>query len=439
MAGLKLRVLYSAGDQVLSSVSNALILFAMAGPSSVSAFGLAILVFSILTAALGFVRGAVGTPLLLMSAYTGKRIRAESAHAVTAAAAFGVLIGVVAFGVALALHEPAVGIAYAVAAPVVLAQDALRFTAMSIGEPEHAFFSDGLWTLVAFGVLVVTWIRPDALSITQMIWLWTAAGTLALGYLMVRIRVLPRLRGLYRWWTSFWTHRIRFGFESGIDQLAAIVIVAISTVFIGTVAAASLRGAVTVLGPFAVLISSLPLIVIPESVRAGHTPKQVWSTLRYAAWLTSAMAATIGFAAPFLPEVLGRLILGESWAEARHVLPFLGLEYAAVCWIAGVYNLYRTQGASGRLLKMRIIQSLTAIMICSSAAFLMKTAVGVAIGLALSSILVALCLVVAAQRTVRRTGSVPSRSPNKHRSSGDHTQADDRRRTGTGTLAGTTT
>ncbi|GAA3196043.1 hypothetical protein GCM10020255_098120 [Rhodococcus baikonurensis] len=88
VAGLKLRVLFSAGDQVLSSVSNALILFAMAGPSSVSEFGLAILVFSILTAALGFVRGAVGTPLLLMSAYSRNRIRTESRHAILGAAFF---------------------------------------------------------------------------------------------------------------------------------------------------------------------------------------------------------------------------------------------------------------------------------------------------------------------------------------------------------------
>ncbi|MFE5790836.1 MATE family efflux transporter [Rhodococcus erythropolis] len=434
MAGLKLRVLFSAGDQVLSSVSNALILFAMAGPSSVSEFGLAILVFSILTAALGFVRGAVGTPLLLMSAYSRNRIRAESRHAISGAAFFGIVVGIVALGVSVFLHEPQVGIAYAVAAPVVLAQDALRFTAMSMGEPEHAFFSDALWASVAFGVLVVTWLRPEALSIAEMIWLWSLAGALALVYLMIRVQTLPRLTGLYRWWTSFWTHRIRFGFESGIDQLAAIVIVAVSTAFIGTVAAASLRGAVTVLGPFAVLISSLPLIVIPESVRAGHTARQVWSTLRYAAWLTSAMAATIGFAAPFLPDALGRVVLGESWAEARHVLPFLGLEYAAICWIAGVYNLYRTQGASGRLLKLRIVQSLTAIVICSAAAALTGTAVGVAIGLALSSILVAVCLVVAAQR--KHSGR---ESPVIVPSTVDRSEPGDLRRTRTGALAGTTT
>ncbi|MGK2238169.1 Membrane protein involved in the export of O-antigen and teichoic acid [Rhodococcus qingshengii] len=434
VAGLKLRVLFSAGDQVLSSVSNALILFAMAGPSSVSEFGLAILVFSILTAALGFVRGAVGTPLLLMSAHSRNRIRAESRHAISGAATFGVLVGIVALGVSVFLHEPQVGIAYAVAAPVVLAQDALRFTAMSMGEPEHAFFSDALWASAAFGVLVVTWIRPEALSIAEMIWLWSVAGGLALVYLMIRVQTLPRLTGLYRWWASFWTHRIRFGFESGIDQLAAIVIVAVSTAFIGTVAAASLRGAVTVLGPFAVLISSLPLIVIPESVRAGHTARQVWSTLRYAAWLTSAMAATIGFAAPFLPDALGRVVLGESWAEARHVLPFLGLEYAAICWIAGVYNLYRTQGASGRLLKLRIVQSLTAIVICSAAAALTGTAVGVAIGLAVSSVLVAVCLVVAAQR--KHSGR---EDPASVPSTADRAEPGDLRRTRTGALAGTTT
>jgi hypothetical protein len=305
---------------------------------------------------------------------------------------------------------------------------------MSMGEPEHAFFSDALWASAAFGVLVVTWIRPEALSIAEMIWLWSLSGALALVYLMIRVQTLPRLTGLYRWWASFWTHRVRFGFESGIDQLAAIVIVAVSTAFIGTVAAASLRGAVTVLGPFAVLISSLPLIVIPESVRAGHTARQVWSTLRYAAWLTSAMAATIGFAAPFLPDALGRVVLGESWAEARHVLPFLGLEYAAICWIAGVYNLYRTQGASGRLLKLRIVQSLTAIVICSAAAALTGTAVGVAIGLALSSILVAVCLVVAAQR--KHSGREgPAIVP----STVDRSEPGDMRRARTGTLAGTTT
>lgn len=411
MGNARLRVVYSAGDQILSSVSNAVILFAMAGPSSVTEFGLAVLVFSIITAALGFVRGAAGTPLLLMSANSLRSIRKESEFAAGAAAVLGVGVGGVALMVAIALAEPEVGIAYAVAAPIVLCQDALRFSAMSRGEPEHAFFSDGLWAVIAFGVLVVSWTKPGALTIPEMIWIWSGGALLGLVYLIVALRTHPRFRGVVAWARLYWRHRLRFGFEAGIDQLGAIVIVSVSTVYIGTEAAASLRGAVTVLGPFAVLISSLPLIVIPESIRAGHSKRQVWRTLVLAAWITSATAMTIGFLAPFAPDALGHMLLGDSWDVALHVLPFLGLEYAAVCWISGVYNYFRAQGASAQLLKYRIIQTCTSIAICSTAAAASRTAVGVAIGLAVSAALIALGLVVEVLRELRISAGEKSVAP----------------------------
>ncbi|MBY6686527.1 hypothetical protein HQ305_13270 [Rhodococcus sp. BP-149] len=398
MAGLKFRVIASAGDQVLSSVSNAVILFAMAGPSSVQAFGAAVLVFSIVTAAIGLVRGALGTPLLLMSGESREDILREGSRGLGSALLFGAVVGVVALVVSIALDEPQVGIAYATAVPLVLAQDVLRFVSMALGEPESAFVSDAIWAVGAGAVLVTTWISPTALVIPEMIWFWSIAGGLALLQLAWRTGIRPTFRGLRTWWVEFWQHRTRFAFESGVDQIAAILIVSVSTIFIGTVAAASLRGAVTVLGPFAVLISSLPLIVIPEAVRAGHSAKQIWRTLSYAAWITSALAATIGFLAPFVPSFLGRLLLGDSWAEATQVLPFLGLEYAAICWIAGVYNFYRSRGASAELLKYRIVQSLLGIVICTGAAAIFRTAAGVAIGLALSATVMAVCLVVEVYR-----------------------------------------
>ena len=409
MASLKFRVVASAGDQVLSSVSNAVILFAMAGPSSVEAFGAAVLVFSIVTAAIGLVRGALGTPLLLMSGDTRPDILREASRGFAAAMVAGIAVGLVALVTSVALDEPQVGIAYAVAVPIVLAQDVLRFVAMALGEPESAFVSDAVWAFGAGAVLVVTWAAPHLLSIPEMIWAWSSAGALALLVLGYRIRVTPTVRGLRSWWTEFWQHRVRFAFESGIDQIGAIVIVSISTLFIGTVAAASLRGAVTILGPFAVLISSLPLIVIPEAVRAGHSPRQVWSTLSHAAWITSGFAATIGFLTPFVPPAWGRFLLGDSWPEATAVLPFLGLEYAAICWIAGVYNFHRSRGSSVELLRYRVMQSVLGIVVCTSAAAITRTAVGVAIGLALSASIMALCLVADMYRKSFAT-TAPGRS-----------------------------
>lgn len=401
MGNTRLRVIYSAGDQILSSVSNAVILFAMAGPSSVTEFGLAVLVFSIITAALGFVRGAAGTPLLLMSSNSQGSIRKESEFAAGAAAILGVGVGLIALIVAVLLAEPEVGIAYAVAAPIALSQDSLRFSAMSRGEPQHAFISDGLWALIAFGALVISWTRPDAMTIPEMIWTWSGGALLGLVYLIITLRTRPRFRGVVVWARSYWRHRLRFGVESGIDQLGAIVIVSVSTVYIGTEAAASLRGAVTVLGPFAVLISSLPLIVIPESIRAGHNKRQVWRTLVMTSWITSATAMTIGFLAPFTPDAFGHMLLGDSWDVALHVLPFLGIEYAAVCWISGVYNYFRSHGASVQLLKYRIVQTCTSIAICSTAAAVSRSAVGVAIGLAVSAAIIGIGLVVQVLRELR--------------------------------------
>ncbi|KIQ11793.1 hypothetical protein [Rhodococcus sp. MEB064] len=388
----------SAGDQVLSSVSNAVILFAMAGPSSVQSFGAAVLVFSIVTAAIGLVRGAFGTPLLLMSGHSREEILHEGSRGLGSAVLFGSVVGVLALVVSIALDEPQVGYAYATAVPLVLAQDVLRFVSMALGEPESAFVSDAIWAVGAGAVLVVTWVSPTALVIPEMIWFWSLAGGIALVHLSWKTGIRPTFRGLRAWWLEFWQHRTRFAFESGVDQIAAILIVSVSTIFIGTIAAASLRGAVTVLGPFAVLISSLPLIVIPEAVRAGHSARQIWRTLSYAAWITSALAATIGFLAPFVPSALGRLLLGDSWAEATQVLPFLGLEYAAICWIAGVYNFYRSRGASAELLRYRIVQSVLGIVICTTAAAVFRTATGVAIGLALSATIMAVSLVVEVYR-----------------------------------------
>ncbi|MGB3770845.1 MAG: hypothetical protein WBF79_13470 [Rhodococcus sp. (in: high G+C Gram-positive bacteria)] len=365
----------------------------MAGPSSVEAFGAAVLVFSIVTAAIGLVRGAFGTPLLLMSSHSREEILHEGKRGFGSALLLGSLVGVLALVVSIALDEPQVGIAYAIAIPLVLAQDVLRFVSMALGEPESAFVSDAIWAAGAGAVLITTWTAPSLLVIPEMIWLWSIAGGIALVQLAWRTGIAPTFRGLRAWWVEFWQHRTRFAFESGIDQIAAILIVAVSTIFIGTVAAASLRGAVTVLGPFAVLISSLPLIVIPEAVRAGHSARQIWRTLSYAAWITSAMAATIGFLAPFVPSTMGRLLLGDSWAEATRVLPFLGLEYAAICWIAGVYNFYRSRGASQELLRYRIAQSVLGIVVCTTAAAVFRTAVGVAIGLALSATIMGILLV----------------------------------------------
>ncbi|HEX2399951.1 MAG TPA: hypothetical protein VHJ79_08190, partial [Mycobacterium sp.] len=59
---------YGLLDQVFSSLSNGLILFAVAVVSTAEDFGLISLLLMLLTAGVGCMRGALGTPLLLKAA-----------------------------------------------------------------------------------------------------------------------------------------------------------------------------------------------------------------------------------------------------------------------------------------------------------------------------------------------------------------------------------
>src|SRR4051794_1620088 len=75
--------LYTSVDQALSSLSNALLLFAAAQTATLSQFGVITLLVAVVNTAMGFNRGALGTPVLLVSNLRLDQIRTESGYAVT--------------------------------------------------------------------------------------------------------------------------------------------------------------------------------------------------------------------------------------------------------------------------------------------------------------------------------------------------------------------
>ena len=68
-------------DQMLSSASNALMVFVLAQVLSAGQFGIIGLLITTVGVCMGFDRGALGTPLLLTSNLTNREIVAESKYA----------------------------------------------------------------------------------------------------------------------------------------------------------------------------------------------------------------------------------------------------------------------------------------------------------------------------------------------------------------------
>ena len=127
--------LYSTVDQVLSSCSNALLLFALARVTTVGQFGVAALLVAVLSAWIGFNRGALGTPILLISNLKTKDVLAESGYAMTWAAATGIPAAAVLVMLGIYTNQVALATMFAIAVPAVFVQDVLRFTAISMGRP----------------------------------------------------------------------------------------------------------------------------------------------------------------------------------------------------------------------------------------------------------------------------------------------------------------
>ena len=374
------RAVFSLFDQIMSSASNGLIVLAVARVTSVDAFGAATILFAFAAAAMSIGRGALGTPIMLAANRGHDDLRREAGFATTTAFTFGAFVSFAAWVSSLLLGIPEIGAAFALTIPLIIVLDICRYVLISASRPHVALAWDALAAGGSALLFAVTLLRPYAIDAAAMIVLWGVFTISSAVGMASNFRILFRLRGLKDWWIKTYGPRTRYGLEAGLGQIKVIIIASIATAIIGPSAAASLRGAATLLSPLAVLLSALPLAVIPEAVRSETSSTVLWSRLRKIALGGFLLVITTGPALALLPDRYGELILGESWSHARTVLPIVALEYAAVVWSSIAMSFLRYQAKSTQLLLATLLFTLVSITLCAAMAVITGTAVGVAWG-----------------------------------------------------------
>jgi hypothetical protein len=386
-ATAKRRSFFGALDQVFSSLSNGLILLGIAVVSTAEDFGLISMLLMLLTAGVGCMRGSLGTPLLLKAADGIDQIRRDGSYAATAALAVcPLLVG----GMWLLLKGRELGtptILVAIATPLVMVQDVLRYVVISEGRPHVAAIWDGFWFLGSVGLLVSTWAGAQFVDANVLIAGWTVLAAAALLGLAINLRLLPRFGGFFRWLATGWQHRLRYGIHAGLEQGGLFLALALVTVFVDPEATAALRGAMALLAPLAILTSALPLVVIPESARRSATPHQVWHGLTKVAVVASATAVTAGIVVSLLPDNIGRLLLGDTFALTQQVILIIALQYAIGMWAAsqGVY--LKTFNRSAAVLTLKVSYVLVGGGFFVGGGMLFHSATGAAAGIAIASTL----------------------------------------------------
>src|SRR5947209_3787427 len=169
----KIRAISGAADQVFSSLSNGLIIYAVAVATASQNFGQIALLLTLLAAAIGVLRGALGTPLLLTAGRAASDIRREGSFAITSALLVSPVVAAVMWIVAgSGIRLSALLII--IATPVVLIEDVLRYVAIAEGRAHLAAFWDGLWFIGSAALLGATWLHLPLATTAYLLGGWAA-------------------------------------------------------------------------------------------------------------------------------------------------------------------------------------------------------------------------------------------------------------------------
>lgn len=402
--------MYTSADQALSSLSNALLLFAVAQTATVAQFGAIALLVALVSTVMCFNRGALGTPILLASNLRLREIRTESGYAVTWAAASGIGTAIVLCAVGAMTGSLSTAIAFSLAAPAILIQDVLRFSALSAGRPLAAVVSDGFWALLMAALYVVN-VVAKFVPTDVVVLLWGAGGLASGVLLSAAMGVAPRCHRIFGWWRTYDAARFRFGCVQALIPISTAVFIFNVTLILGSAVAGGLRGASTLFGPIAMLISALPLAFVPHARRKNQSIAEQWRLLVKTSWVTSTVTAVGTVCLLVLPDDLGELLLGDVWRPAVSVVPFVGFEAAVNCWMVSVYAMTQAQGMSRASLWIRLLEVVLKQGTCVAAAFAFGTAIGVAAGSATAAVVSVGVGLLFATRIVRGSASTPTAVP----------------------------
>jgi hypothetical protein len=389
----------TAVDQILSSASNALMVFVLAQVSSAGQFGIIGLLITMVVGGMVFNRGALGTPLLLTSNLTKRQIVAESDHALTWSLFTGALGGVVILTLGAVFHQPWIGLAFAIVLPAVLAQDVLRLTAIALGRPNLAVVADALWVAPMLGIFVANLVGVRERA-EFSIYLWGLSALVSAALLAFRLRVAPQHSGILDWWRTDWPARVRFGSFYSIGQIGYIFMTLAAVITAGSVAAAGIRGALTLFGPTATLLAALPMVFIPHAARTGSSVGAQWHLLSRASVATSVLTLVATGCLMAVPARLGAAMLGASWQNTLSVIPYIGVTCAAMCWAIGFSTFFQTQGASKTVFYFNMLLVGSQVATCFAAGLVFRSAIAIAIWLAICTSVIVLAGVLWVHRSI---------------------------------------
>lgn len=335
------RLVFSVLDQGVSSLSNVLLSVAVARVAPPAVYAHFLLGLTIVVAILTVTRQSVGAYLVAQGgsadAERGERVGCALLlqYSMAPLAAVGPCVLLVGPG---ELGSRAVLFALAVAGPVAVAQDGLRYLAVSRGRAGVALASDVLWLaffLLAWPLVTRFGAAPFLLTVA-----WGAGALVGFLVLAKAVGARPRVRGWRRWWTDSQGTVVRLLGDGVISAATPIGVVALIGVLLPLVQSGAYLAATVLFGPVNVLITLFAFVLSAELERVRERRRAVLTFLAVGL-STGAAIALYTCATLLLPASWGQALLGATWATAQPILGFRGAEAAAMGMLTVLYAYWR--------------------------------------------------------------------------------------------------
>lgn len=323
VAGLVKRIGWNIADQGLSALANMALMVVVARAVDGAAFGAFAVGFLVYGIAVAVSKSITGQPLQIRHSNDSPEQFARAVGAGQGASFwFGLVSGLVCLAVGLLLGGD---IGHALAAvgvclPGLVVQDNYRMAFFANGHPEHATLIDFVKTVAQFaflGLLLAFGLHDVGLLTLS----WGLAATLSAVVAGVLLKARPRPGQARRWLrdqgslTKYLLAEYSLGL--GAAQLGALLVPVLGT----TRDAGAIRGAQTLLGPLNVLGTAAFAFAVPEVSRRSEMGA------RHRVLMMAGLSGAMGLAALVyvvvvlvLPDSVGVVLFGDSWAGAQSVL-----------------------------------------------------------------------------------------------------------------------
>jgi O-antigen/teichoic acid export membrane protein len=327
-------------DQALSSISNFFIVIAAARMLTAREFGAFSVAFITYSIIIGGYQAFIGQELVLASG-SRQHLAAQALAACRATLVLSLPLSaalVVWAFLDAQIRGPLIVLALLLAPLAV--HETVRFAAALFGSTQLAVVIDTVWVVVVAGLVWLAWTGAfGAPNATMVVLLWGAAGCASLLPLLVLVPRIPRLEtpvSLRRVFTRHYLGHRFFGEFAAVRATSQGLTIVLGGLA-GLAATGALRGVSTLFGPMTVLLNAVVAFTIPILRRFDPRVRDRW--ILALAGALAFVSAALMIVLILLPDDIGRLLLGQTWAGARPLLVPIGVQSIAlsvstVCVIA---------------------------------------------------------------------------------------------------------